>query len=146
MSDALAQSTTAPQCCDSTGLIRVVNRRSGNVLVIDDDWRIRELVQLALEDSGFSVTTASDGSRAIAFVRNERPAVVVLDLTLPGADGFAVAEAVREAHGVQVPIVVVTGDNSAREKADAIGAVGHLGKPFDIDELTRLVEHAVRGA
>ncbi len=139
----------ALQSCDAVGLIvseGEIKRTSGNVLVIDDDWRIRELMQLALEDSGFSVTTAADGSRAIALIQDERPAVLVLDLTLPGADGFAVAEAVREVHGDQVPIVVVTADNSAREKADAIGAVGHLGKPFDLDELTQLVEQAIRGA
>ena len=64
--------------------MRKVQSRSGNVLVIDDDWRIRELVQLALEESGISVTAVADGARAIALIRNERPAVLVLDLTLPG--------------------------------------------------------------
>jgi two-component system, chemotaxis family, chemotaxis protein CheY len=120
--------------------------RSGTVLVIDDDWRIRELVQLALEESGFSVKTVPDGEKAIALIRAERPAALVLDLTLPRADGFAVAEAVREVHGDEVPIVVVTGDHSGREKALAIGAVGHLGKPFDLDELTDLVRSALEGA
>jgi CheY-like chemotaxis protein len=47
--------------------------------------------------------------------------------------------------GNAVPIVVVTGDQSAREKARAIGAVGHLGKPFDLDELTQLLERALAG-
>lgn len=120
-------------------------RQTGSVLVVDDDWRVRELVQLALEESGFSVTTAADGVRAIAFVRKERPAALVLDLTLPGTDGFAVAEAVREIHGDKVPILVVSADDSSREKVDAIGAVGHLGKPFDLDELIQLVERAVEG-
>ena len=118
-------------------------QRTRSVLVIDDDWRIRELVQLALEESGLPVTTASDGLRAIAIIRTQRPAALVLDLTLPGADGFAVAEALREMHGDHVPIVVVTADDRAREKANALGAVGHLGKPFDIDELTQLVERAL---
>ncbi len=120
--------------------------RGGTVLVIDDDWRIRELVQLALEESGFSVKTVPDGEKAIALIRAERPAALVLDLTLPRADGFAVAEAVREVHGDEVPIVVVTGDRSGREKALAIGAVGHLGKPFDLEELTDLVRSALEGA
>jgi len=120
--------------------------RSRNVLVIDDDWRIRELVQLALEESGFSVKTAAYGERAIALIRAERPAALVLDLTLPRADCFAVAEAVRAVHGNEVPIVVVTGDHSGREKAEAIGAFGHLGKPFDLDELTELVRDALEGA
>src|ERR1051325_8553917 len=98
--------------------LRMVQSGRGSVLVVDDDWRIRELVQLALEESGFSVTTAADGARAIALIRDARPAALVLDLTLPGADGFAVAEALREVHGDQVPIVVVTADHSAHDKAD----------------------------
>jgi DNA-binding response OmpR family regulator len=120
-----------------------VQHTNGNVLVVDDDWRIRELVQLALEESGLSVRTAGDGVSAIALMLEERPAAIVLDLTLPGTDGFAVAEAVRKVHGEDVPILVVTADGNAREKAGAIGAVGYLGKPFDIDELTRLVEQAL---
>jgi DNA-binding response OmpR family regulator len=119
-----------------------VQDKTGNVLVIDDDWRIRELVQLALEESGFSVMTAADGVAAIKLIRSERPAVLVLDLTLPRADGFAVAEELRNIYGDAVPILVVTADGSAREKAAAIDAVGYLGKPFDIDELTRLVGQA----
>ena len=136
-----------PQFCYAAELIVSqgdVQPGSASVLVIDDDWRIRELVRLALEESGFPVTTAADGAAAIALIRNQRPGVLVLDLTLPHADGFAVAQAVREVHG-EVPIVLVTGDPSAREKADAIGAVAHLGKPFDIDELTQLVGDALHG-
>ena len=112
------------------------------VFVVDDDWRVRELVQLALEDSGFLVTTASDGAHAIELMHGQCPAVLVLDLTLPRSDGFAVAEAVREVHGASVPIVVVTAAGNAREKADAIGAFGYLAKPFDIDELTQMVKRA----
>jgi two-component system chemotaxis response regulator CheY len=102
-------------------------------------------MQLTLEESGVSVTTAADGAQAIALIQNQPPAVVVLDLTLPRADGFAVAEALRTLHDNEVPIVVVTADSSAHMKADAIGAVGYLVKPFDLDELTRLVEGALRG-
>ena len=116
---------------------------SRSVLVIDDDWRIRELVQLALEESGLSVRTAADGVSAIALMRAERPAAIVLDLSLPGADGFVVAKAVREVHGQDIPILLVTADSNAHATADAIGASGYLGKPFDIDELTQLVEQAL---
>ena len=125
--------------------MREVRQKGGAVLVIDDDWRVRELVQLALEESGLSVKTAADGTRAIALMRGERPGVLVLDLALPGADGLAVAKALREVYGNNVPIVVVTADSEARTKADSIGAVGYLGKPFDIDELTQLVERALAG-
>lgn len=113
------------------------------MLVVDDDWRIRELVQLALEESGLAVRTAPDGESAIALMQAERPAAIVLDLTLPGADGLVVAKAVREVHGEDIPILLVTADGNAPATASAIGAVGYLAKPFDIDELTQLVEHAL---
>jgi DNA-binding response OmpR family regulator len=145
-SDGSQQHRIRNSPCDVAGVSKHLpdaRRTHGTVLVVDDDWRIRELVQLALEESGLSVTTAADGVSAIALIRDERPGAVVLDLALPGTDGFAVAEAVRMDHGEDVPIVVVTADSNARDKATAIGAVGYLGKPFDIDELSQLVERAL---
>lgn len=115
-----------------------------SVLVVDDDRRVRELLRLALEEDGFAVTTAADGARAIALATAERPGLVVLDLTLPRADGFAVAEAVRGLHGGGVPILVITADGGAAEKAERVGAVGYLRKPFDVEELTALVGRSLR--
>jgi two-component system response regulator ResD len=113
------------------------------VLVVDDDRRMRELLRLALEEEGFVVATAADGPQAIALAAAGRPGLVVLDLTLPRADGFAVAEAVRGLHGA-VPILVITADGGAAEKAERVGAVGYLRKPFDVEELTALVARALR--
>jgi DNA-binding response OmpR family regulator len=122
------------------------DRRAGpghTVLVVDDDRRVRDLIRLTLEEGGFDVTTAADGAEAIAFAGSVRPGVLVLDLTLPRADGFAVAAAVRRLHGDGVPIVVITADGSPAEKARRIGALGWLRKPFDVDELTELVGRAL---
>jgi DNA-binding response OmpR family regulator len=113
------------------------------VLVVDDDRRVRDLIRLALEEGGFDVATAADGAEAIALAGSVRPALLVLDLTLPRADGFAVAAAVRRIHGDGVPIVVITADGSPAEKASRIGALGWLRKPFDLDELTELVDRAL---
>ena len=113
--------------------------RARTVLVVDDDRRVRDLLKLALEEGGFAVETAADGGEAIAMASAVRPGMLVLDLTLPRADGFAVAEAVRQTHGGAVPIVVITADGSPAEKARRIGAVGYLRKPFDVDDLAELV-------
>ena len=124
-------------------------RRADNsrvVLVVDDDRRVRDLIRLTLEEGGFDVTTAADGAEAIAFAGSVRPGVLVLDLTLPRADGFAVAAAVRRIHGDGVPIVVITADGAPAEKASRIGARGWLRKPFDLDELVELVDQAAHGA
>jgi DNA-binding response OmpR family regulator len=113
------------------------------VLVVDDDRRVRDLIRLTLEEGGFDVTTAADGAEAIALVGSERPGLLVLDLTLPRADGFAVAAAVRRIHGSGVPIVVITADGSPAEKASRIGADAWLRKPFDVDELVELVDRTL---
>jgi DNA-binding response OmpR family regulator len=113
------------------------------VLVVDDDRRVRELIRLTLEEGGFEVATAADGAEAIAFAGSVRPGLLLLDLTLPRADGFAVAAAVRRIHGDGVPILVVTADGSPAEKAGQLGARGWLRKPFDVDELVALVDRAL---
>ena len=113
------------------------------MLVVDDDRRVRDLIRLTLEEGGFDVTTAADGAEAIAFAGSTRPGVLVLDLTLPQADGFAVAAAVRRIHGDGVPILVITADGSPAEKASRLGARGWLRKPFDVDELVALVDRAL---
>jgi DNA-binding response OmpR family regulator len=74
-------------------------------------------------------------------VRRQRPALVVLDIGLPDIDGYAVAEGLRAAHAEPVPILVMTADGRAREKAERVGARAYLHKPFELQEL---VDHVRR--
>src|SRR5579871_617001 len=93
------------------------------VLVVDDDPTVRQTIAWALEDEGFTVETAADGQQAVARATARRPALMVLDLSLPVLQGHEVAASVRAVHGSGLPIVVVTADGNAASKAERVGAV-----------------------
>jgi CheY-like chemotaxis protein len=79
------------------------------VLVLDDDADALELVRLTLEPRGWDVRTSADASSAVSLVRRHRPAVLLVDLLMPGTDGFAVVDAVRaDPSTAATPIVVLT--------------------------------------
>jgi len=119
------------------------SQSAAHVLVVDDDPRMRQVMQWALEDEGYAVVAAPDAAAAIAAAAAQRPAVVVLDYGLPNGDGASVARQLRAATAdAALPIVLVTADGRAPEKAAWTGAVAYLHKPFDVGELLRLVANA----
>ncbi|MBN1631809.1 MAG: response regulator [Thermoleophilia bacterium] len=106
------------------------------VLLIEDNEQNRYMAIFLLEKNGYEVLTAPDGPSGIALAAKTRPALILLDIQLPGMDGYAVARALREDPNlVSTPIVAVTsfamlGD---REKALAAGCDGYIEKPIDPD-------------
>jgi DNA-binding response OmpR family regulator len=114
-------------------------RRGAIVLVVDDDPEIRDVVRWLLEDEGWTVETASDGRDALERATRARPALIVLDMGLPILSGEEVAMRLREVYVDPPPIIVVSADGRAGEKAARIGAASYLHKPFDVDALARLV-------
>jgi DNA-binding response OmpR family regulator len=113
------------------------------ILIVEDDWDIRSLVQMLLEDEGFAVETVADGRQALEWVAQRQPAMLILDMNLPFVDGFGVAAGLRAVHGEQVPIVTLTADSHGAEKARRVGAAAFLGKPFDIDMLIGEVHRVI---
>ena len=113
------------------------------ILVVDDDPRVRQVIQWALEDEGYAVVAADGPEQAVAAATARRPEVVVLDYGLPNQDGATVAMRLRAVTGdAALPIVLVTADGRASEKAERAGAVAYLHKPFDVGELVEVVESA----
>jgi excisionase family DNA binding protein len=106
------------------------------VLVVDDDARVRDLLRAQLELAGYAVAEASDGARALAAIDDHAPDLVLLDLVIPGVEGWELLRALQERHGA-VPVVVFSGtvDQASAAEAAERGAHGFLGKPFDPDEL-----------
>jgi DNA-binding response OmpR family regulator len=104
-----------------------------HVLVVEDEPAMREMLRWALEDEGLVVVLAIDGPEGIKFATTRRPALVVLDMSLPGLDGVGVGEALRSRYGAGLPILVVTAGGGAAEKARRIGAFAYLNKPFDMN-------------
>jgi two-component system chemotaxis response regulator CheY len=116
------------------------------VLVVEDDAATRALLRDVLEDAGYAVREAADGAAGLRAARAARPALVLLDLRLPGTDGWAFAAAYRRAPGPRAPIVVLTADADAEAYAAGLGAAGHLLKPFDLDALLAVVGRLARAA
>lgn len=108
------------------------------VLVVDDEPEIVQFVCAALEDEGFTVTTAADGRQALEQAVQSPPDLVVLDMMLPVVGGEGVASEIRRLHG-NVPILLMTADGRAQEKAGRVGAFDYLTKPFDVQRLLTLV-------
>ena len=113
---------------------------SASILVVEDDPDLLALEEMILTDAGYPVRTASDGRAALARVADEMPALVLLDMRMPGMNGWDFAREFRARHGRAAPIVVVTAAENARARAEEIGAEGWLAKPFEIEDVLRAAE------
>jgi two-component system, OmpR family, response regulator MprA len=115
------------------------------VLVVDDDVKLRKMLQRTLEHQGFRVLTAGDGNEALAEVRAHRPDVVVLDWLMPGLDGLGVVENLREA-GDKTLILMLTARDSVENRVEGLegGADDYLVKPFAPSELIARVHALLR--
>jgi two-component system response regulator ResD len=113
------------------------------VLVVDDDDMIRRLVRTVLEADDFEVVEANDGQTALALTVEARPAVIVLDIMMPGIDGVEVC---RRLDHEQTKVVILTARDDPRlEKAcREAGANAFLTKPFSSIELLDLVDDLMR--
>lgn len=124
------------------------------ILVVDDDAKIRRLVRTYLERDGHRVVEAADGPAVLELLRQERPAVVVLDLMLPGIDGLSIIRDLRAAArepADRPPVIVLSarGLTSDRIEGLSVGADDYLAKPFSPAELAlrvrRLLERTMAG-
>jgi two-component system, OmpR family, phosphate regulon response regulator PhoB len=117
------------------------------VLVVDDEPDIVALVAYHLAKEGYRVSTASDGAEAVAAARQERPALVVLDLMLPGMSGFEVLEQLRAHEATkEIAVLMLTArkEEPDRIRGLALGADDYLTKPFSAPELVLRVRAILR--
>ena len=113
-----------------------------NVLVIDDEAPIRLLCRVNLEAEGMNVLEASDGPSGLEAARSSEPDVILLDVMMPGLDGWGVAEALLEDPATaEIPIIFLTARAEFRDRARGldIGGVDYITKPFNPVELAPLV-------
>jgi CheY-like chemotaxis protein len=109
------------------------------VLVVEDDRDLVSLMEMVLTDAGYRVATACDGVEALARVAEEMPGVILLDMRMPGMNGWEFAREFRERYGRKAPLVVVTAAENARRRAEEIGAEAWLEKPFDLEDVLAAV-------
>jgi len=119
------------------------------VLIVDDDPATRLLYALNLGLEGLLVLEASDGRTALARARAELPDLVLTDVTMPGLDGFQLAEELRaDRHTRHIPIIFLSGETSdgLEERAHELGALAFLTKPVDVQALASLVAGVFAGS
>ena len=116
------------------------------VLLVDDERSIRTICRVNLEGDGLAVTEAQDGAEALQEVKRQRPSLVLLDVMMPGVDGWSVAEQLA-AHDElrEIPVVFLSARaaHEDRLRAQELGAVGYVVKPFDPLELADVVREVL---
>ncbi len=114
------------------------------VLLVDDSPAIRELVSLFLADEGYSVTAASDARDALEKVDEVQPDVALVDVMMPGMDGFQLVEALRSRRSLPVIFLTAVGTTESRVRGLDMGADDYVTKPFHPDELAARVRAVLR--
>jgi CheY-like chemotaxis protein len=117
---------------------------SETILIVDDDHGLRATLSAVLEDEGYTVVTAFDGRDALEKIEAAPPALMLLDIGMPRMDGYELVEELeRRGLRTRIPVLVVTADGRAEEKARRVGAQGWVAKPFTIEGLTAQVSRAL---
>jgi DNA-binding response OmpR family regulator len=114
------------------------------VLIAEDDPDTLVILRINLTAAGIETVLAGDGHTAIARIEAERPDAVLLDVLLPGIDGWQVLEALH-GKGNQIPVVMCSAKDNIHDlqRARELGAVAYLTKPFDIDRLVEVMTEVV---
>jgi excisionase family DNA binding protein len=120
------------------------NDTGPRVLVVDDDPRVRQLVRFELERAGYAVREAEGAEDALATIEQLAPDLVLLDVVMPGIDGWQLLQRLQERHG-SIPVIMFSGSTDESAPADAAdrGAQGFVGKPFDPHELVERAKQLV---
>jgi DNA-binding response OmpR family regulator len=110
------------------------------ILVVEDEPALLKVITLVLTDAGYRVEAAIDGLDALAKIEQEVPGLIILDMKMPVMAGWEFSAQVRARYGRTIPILMLSAAPDAGSRAAEIEAEAYLEKPFDIDELKRLVE------
>jgi DNA-binding response OmpR family regulator len=112
------------------------------ILIADDDDDVRDVISYQLEMAGFRTLTADNGQSALAIAVEQRPRIIILDVTMPQLDGLSVCHALHASpETAEIPVLLISG-NSSENDVDtgfAIGADDYLAKPFSQSEILRRV-------
>lgn len=117
---------------------------NNTILVIDDDRNILAIIELYLRKAGFQVVTCADGLSALPAFHDARPALVVLDIMLPGRDGWSVLHDIRMESETPVIMLTAKGDTDDRIQGLELGADDYISKPFDAKELVARIKAVLR--
>ena len=124
---------------------RTARTPEARLLVVDDEPNIRELLSASLRYAGFEVATAADGQQALALADSFRPDLLVLDVMMPGLDGFGVVRRLRQS-GRHTPVLFLTARDAAEDKVSGLtlGGDDYVTKPFSLDEVLARIRAVLR--
>jgi len=117
-----------------------------NILIVEDDPQTVKLVRFILEKNNYSTILANDGEQGLRIAREKKPDLVILDLMLPGMDGYRVCEALKnDANTKEIPVLVLTALDSGAdfEKALEKKADWYITKPFEAQHLLKRVSYLI---
>lgn len=120
------------------------NDEKKRILVVDDDQTLLRALSLYLEKEGYTVTTANAGKEGLRRFYEEHPGLVILDIMMPGLDGWAVCERIREMSDAPIIMLTARGQEEDRVKGLKLGADDYVSKPFSMRELAARVEAVLR--
>lgn len=116
---------------------------AATILIADDDWMNRELMQAHLEHAGFHVLTANNGAKALEVARSELPNLVVLDVRMPLLDGYQVCVHLKSTPATShIPVFLITAleDEASKRKGAESGADDFVSKPFEINDILARIQ------
>jgi CheY-like chemotaxis protein len=115
------------------------------ILVVEDDPQVARLISLVLQRNGYTSQVVADGDSALDKARETKPSMIFADLTIKGMGGEQLCSALKANPDTKnIPYVVVSGDRDIAEKARVCGADDYMGKPFEFEDLIRLVNKYAR--
>jgi len=118
------------------------------ILIVDDSPTEIYKLSAMLEKNGFSVLTAENGEDGVAFAKQEQPDLVLMDVVMPGLNGFqATRQLTRDAETSHIPVIIVTTKNQETDKlwGERQGAKGYLTKPVDESTLINTINKVIKG-
>lgn len=121
-----------------------MKKKNIDILVIDDEESIVEFMKMGLEAEGYIVHTADEGSEAIMIAREVKPQIVILDITMPGMDGYEICYEIKKAIKTSVIMLTARDDIEDRVRGLNIGADDYMAKPFSFKELLARINARIR--
>jgi DNA-binding response OmpR family regulator len=114
------------------------------ILVLDDDIEVLNIIERTLEMEGYAVDAFSKGDSALTCLKKKKTDLILLDIMMPGVDGYQVLRQIRRDYNIPVIMLTALSDVEAIEKSVDLGADGYITKPFRTDELLARVRAIMR--
>ena len=121
-------------------------KKHQSIMVIDDDPEMLQLLRRTFEMEGYDVVLAADGVSGMALLRDRKPDLIILDIMMPGPDGYIVLERIRQSYDIPVIMLTAKREATSLEKALALGADDYVKKPFRPLELMARIRTKLRRA